>query len=233
MESVKIKRFEFQDLTRKHEEQVEIIEEINEIQPETTITEPVNDFADQNIMSEMGHEVNPHKELENPNLLKFTKEEIESMLEKTKIDAVNEYTENLKEEEKQDDIIGSTQKTIVEIKERVDIELDGLVEKTLSLAYAIAGKVIDAHLMKISKEEFVEMLKRRLNDLNFQSSFSLEVGSQEVAEMLKENGIEVSVNNDMLAGDYKIIWCNGFLERNATEVASQIEGILIEQINKI
>ena len=57
--------------------------------------------------------------------------------------------------------------------------------------------------------------------------------SVRVAEMLKENGIEVSVNNDMLAGDYKIIWCNGFLERNATEVASQIEGILTEQINKI
>lgn len=233
MEPVKIKRFEFQDLTRKHEEQVEIIEEINEIQPETIITEPVNDFADQNIMSEMGHDANQHKEIENPNLLKFTKEEIEIMLEKAKIDAVNEYIENLKEEEKQDDVIESTQKTIAEIKERVDIELDGLVEKTLSLAYAIAGKVIDAHLMKISNDDFVEMLKRHLKDLNFNSSFSLEVKSPEVAEMLRQNGIEVSVNNDMLAGDYKIIWCNGFLERNATEVASQIEGILIEQINKI
>jgi hypothetical protein len=231
MESVKITRFEFQDLTKKHEEKVEVVEEINETQPET-VAETVNDFADQNIMSEMGHEVNPHKELENPNLLKFTKDEIDEMLDKARTDAVNEYAASLVEEKK-DDIIESTQKTIAEIKERVEIELDGLVEKTLSLSYAIAGKVIDTKLMKISKEEFVEMLKRRLNDLNFQSSFSLEVGSQEVAEMLKENGIEVSVNNDMLAGDYKIIWCNGFLERNATEVASQIEGILTEQINKI
>lgn len=231
MESVKITRFEFQDLTKKHEEKVEIVEEINETQPET-IAEPVNDFADQNVMSEMGHEVNPHKEIENPNLLKFTKDEIDAMLDKARSDAVNEYAASLVEEKK-DDIIDTVHKTIADIKERVEIELDGLVEKTFSLAYAIAGKVIDTKLMKISKEEFVEMLKKRLNDLNFQSSFSLEVGSQEVADMLKENGIEVSVNNDMLAGDYKIIWCNGFLERNATEVASQIEGILIEQINKI
>ena len=108
-----------------------------------------------------------------------------------------------------------------------------MLDKIVQLSYAIANKVIDLSSLQIPKHEFVKIIKKRIEELDFQPAFSLEVSDEDIASILRQNGIEVSINNDMLVGDYKIIWCNGFLERNTSEISAKVEEILIDQINKI
>ncbi len=196
-----------------------------------------HDFAEQNIMSEIGYNIQSNKEVEkveNINIIKLSKDELDILIAKAKSDGINDYIANLQPTtDDQENALERINEIIVGIKERFEIEFDGLLDKIVQLAYAIANKVIDLSSLQIPKHEFVKIIKKRIEELDFQPAFSLEVSDEDIASILRQNGIEVSINNDMLVGDYKIIWCNGFLERNTSEISAKVEEILIDQINKI
>jgi hypothetical protein len=234
MNSKAIARFEFHDFINKGEafieEKDEVVVQTEPLQEDTTIT---NDFAEQNAMSEIGYNMQPNKDIENINLIKITKDELDALIEKAKSDAVNDYINNLNEQVQVVDTESQTQKILVDIKERVELELDGLLDKIVNLMHSIAVKMFNLQSIALPSQIFVENIKKRITALDFKSTFALEVASEDIALLLRQNGIEVSVNNDMLVGDYKIVWCNGFLEHNTAEISTKIEKILIDQINKI
>ncbi len=227
-------RFEFHDFLNK--EQHIVVEEQNEtLIEEENLKDQVavsDDFAEQNMMSEIGYNMQANKDVENINLIKITKDELDVLIENAKSDSVNNYIANLKEQGPSIDDANKTQKIISDIKERVELELDGLLDKIVNLIHSIAVKMFNLQSVQIPHLMFVENIKKRIEALEFQSTFSLEVGNEDIALLLRQNSIEVSVNNDMLIGDYKIIWCNGFLEHSTAEISTKIEKILIDQINK-
>ncbi len=238
MNSKVITRFEFPELIEKESPVVEVKEEI--IVSDTTLENKLplsHDFAEQNIMSEIGYNIQSNKEIEkveNINIIKLSKDELDILIAKAKSDGINDYIANLQPtNNNQDNALERINEIIVGIKERFEIEFDGLLDKIVQLSYAIANKVIDLSSLQIPKHEFVKIIKKRIEELDFQPAFSLEVSDEDIASILRQNGIEVSINNDMLVGDYKIIWCNGFLERNTSEISAKVEEILIDQINKI
>ena len=236
MNSKVITRFEFPELIEKESPVVEVKEEI--IVSDTTLENKLplsHDFAEQNIMSEIGYNIQSNKEIEkveNINIIKLSKDELDILIAKAKSDGINDYIANLQPtNNNQDNALERINEIIVGIKERFEIEFDGLLDKIVQLSYAIANKVIDLSSLQIPKHEFVKIIKKRIEELDFQPAFSLEVSDEDIASILRQNGIEVSINNDMLVGDYKIIWCNGFLERNTSEISAKVEEILIDQIN--
>ena len=222
-----IKKFELIDFSVKEAPQLdeEIVEE--EVEP------IIETFADQNSLEEVGQSLDP---LHQVNFIKITQEELDKLIAQTKEDAVNQYIADqpvVEEEERNDyQLLERIADLVEEIKDRVTVELDGLLEKLLELSYTIAGKVIDIELMSISKDDFVNLISHRIKNLNFHQDMKVEVKDEVLAEALKLHNIEVSVNSDMLAVDYKIVWCNGFFERKASDIATEIEGILIDQIKK-
>jgi hypothetical protein len=92
------------------------------------------------------------------------------------------------------------------------------------LSLAIAGKIIE----KLDSDYLAKQIKIKLQDLGFKETVKIEVPTDDIAEKLSGLGIEISVNNAMLSGDYKIIWCNGFLERNTKEITQAIEEIMLQ-----
>ena len=226
MYSTAITKFNLPDF-RQHVviEEEQIIKEVEKIEQKE---EHVKEFADQNSMFEIGHDINNNKEVLNPNLITITKDELNTIIEKAKNDAIKNYIPPVKDEVDDSRIY----EKIVEIKDMIDLEMNELFDKILSLAYSIAGKIVDVNLLHISEEAFTSIIKKKVKELNFQSPFSIEIKNAEVANLLAKSGIEVSVNDDMISGNYKINWFNGFLERNASEVALKIENVLIKYIKQ-
>lgn len=228
MNGAKITRFEFPNLEKDYHQV--IIEEVTEVQHDHEELEPEKpDFIEQNVLSEIGH--NPQqKEQENENLVTISREELEQMrqmIAQARVPVVEE--KHPESEPRQLQVI---QAQIAEIRTRVDVELEGLVGRIIDLSHAIATKLVDGQTALLQKEGFASIITKKLEELDFHSDFSITVKDEEVAEILRQNGIAVSVNNDMLPGDYKVVWCNGFLERNTAEIAAQIEEIFNHQIKK-
>lgn len=219
---MKVRKFEFPDLNQKLEEQRPLPEdEASEvIKEEETDT---SHFADQNTMHEIGHTL----ETVDPEVITFTKEELELLLSNTKEQALSKHlADTQKQQEEEVAIDKHISKIVSEIHDRIELEVEGLLEKVLQLSYTIASKIVDAQLMTISRDTFASLVKTKMNDLNLQTQISVEVSDQYVADVLAGYGIEVLVNNDMLPMDYKIIWSNGFLERDTAAITSQIEELL-------
>lgn len=225
-----IRRFEFPELAKKIEEK-EIIEE-TEVVEDVAIEEISQSFADENSLEEVGQQLEPLREA---NLIKLTEEELEEKIANAKSDAIANYIASqpqVVEEPDNSVILEKISVTINEIRDSIRSELDNILEKFLELSYEIAAKVIDIQLMTIPKDSFIALLSNKIKSMKFHEGIRVEVKDQGVAEALSSNGVEVSVNNDMIGLDYKIVWCNGFLERKASDVISQIEGILIDEIKK-
>jgi hypothetical protein len=227
-----IKKFEFCDLSIKespeHEKEI-VIPEVNDIHTD----EALEAFADQNSLEEVGQTLEPLEEIR---FMKITKEELDDTIAKAKETAIAEYigSQPVLIEEVQDDsiLLDKISSLVTEIKNRVDIEFEVILERFLQLSYVIAAKVIDIQLMNISQDNYISLIRNKIQELGFHGGIQIEVKDEKLAHALTANGIEVLINDDMLAVDYKIVWCNGFLERKTSDIISQIEEILIEQIRK-
>jgi len=219
-----IKKFEFLDFSGK-----EVIQEERdlEVQIDHINTEKVlEEFIDQNSLEDIGQTLEPLQDIK---LISITQEEFDRIILEKETQAITSYIDS-KSSIIEDMNNGKIVTLIEEIKNRIDIELDGILERVLQLSYSIATKVINISLMNIPEENFVVIIKKKIESLGFNNGIRVEVKDQQIAEILKTNGIEVSINSDMLEVDYKIIWCNGFLEKKAIDITSEIEGILIENI---
>lgn len=220
-----IRKFDFPELSVKVEELIEAPQE------EVVVTQEkyeLEEFADHNALNETGHTVIEEENITPPNLITMTQDELNDLIAQNKEIAVKEYIAMPKPSE--DEKLQQINDLILEIKNRLNTEMNDVLEQILNLSYAIAEKVIGKNLITMSNDHFVDLIHSKLNELHAVSNVSIQVSNEEVAELLRKNGIEVSVNGDMLPMDYKIIWCNGFLERNTGDVASQIEKILMNQM---
>ena len=227
-----IKRFEFTELAKKtEEEEIKVVEESEA--PEETIEQVSQSFADENSLEEVGQQLEPLREV---NLIKLTEDELEEKIANAKAEAISDYIASqphvVVEEPDNSAILERIAATTSEIRDSMRSELDSILEKFLELSYEIAAKVIDIQLMTISKDKFIALLSNQIKNMKFHEGIRVEVKDEAVAEALASNGIEVSVKNDMIGLDYKIVWCNGFLERRASDIISEIEGILIDQMKK-
>jgi hypothetical protein len=227
-----IKKFEFPDLLKKTSEEEVVVAEENHV-TEDVPQEDSQSFADENSLEEVGQQLEPLRDIY---LIKLTEEELEEKISIARETAISDYIASqaniAAQEEKIALLTERIAATVSEIRDTVRMELENIIEKLLELSYAIAAKVIDIELMSISQDKFIALIKRELKSMDFYQGVKIEVKDQAVADVLERDGFEVSVNNDMIGLDYKIVWCNGFLERNTSEVASQIEGILIDEIKK-
>jgi hypothetical protein len=227
-----IKKFEFPELAKKtEEEEIKVVEESEST--EEVIEEVSQSFADENSLEEVGQQLEPLREV---NLIKLTEEELEEKIANAKAEAVSDYIESqahiVAEETKNSLLLEEILATTSEIRDSVRSELNNILEKFLELSYEIAAKVIDIQLMTIPKDNFITLLSNEMKNMKFHEGIRVEVKDEAVAEVLASNGVEVSVKNDMIGLDYKIVWCNGFLERKASDIISEIEGILIDQMKK-
>lgn len=231
---IKIKKFEFIDLSTKIiPEQIYEITEIND----TSAEKELETFADQNSLEDLGQTLEPLKEM---NFISITKEEFDRAISEAKETAITQYisSQPVIIEDNNDTVLlnnvllNTISRLVEEVKNRVDLEFEGVLEKLLQLSYVISAKVIDIHLINISQEDYITIIKSKIQELGFHNGIKIEVKNHDLAQALISNGIEVSINDDMLEADYKIIWCNGFLERKASDIVAQIEDILIEHIKK-
>ncbi len=235
MTNIQIKKFEFQDLSSTNKNHGKSI--IGDITPEAEDTKLHEDidtsYADHNILNEIGQNVpNDHNKV-SKNTIKMTQEELDTFIAKAQKDAIDQYVASQPVVENNDQEATTLLFPILEnIKNRFEAEVENLLEKILKLVYVVAAKVIDIELIKISQEDFIRLISQKMKAMQFYETVKIEVKDVALAEALANSGIEVSVNNDMLANDYKIIWCNGFLERNSSEIAAQIEETLIDQLRK-
>lgn len=232
MKNIQIQKFEFKELS--NDSQVNTEEVIESGNDAVQLQEDPNDiYGDHNILNEIGQS-NDDYEQKVKNTVKLTQEELDSIIVQAKQDAVNEYVLSQPVVEEKD-IINDHSKIITileDIQQRFEIEIGNLLENMLKLSYAIAAKVIDTQLMSLSQEKFTSLVLKKIHDMHFSESVRIEVRDESLAKSFREAGIEVSVNNDMLAADYKILWCNGFLEKNSANIAAEIEKILIDEIKK-
>ena len=225
-----IKKFEFIDFSQKEVTQQENAEiKVNHIPIDITIEQSLEEFIDQNSLEDIGQPLAPMQEL---NLIHITQEEFDQIIADREEKAIANYIKNqtpiTNDINNNDIFLNKISQLVEEIKNRVDIELEGLLDTVLQLSYNIAAKVIDIHLMNIKEKDFIELIKQKIESLGFNNSIKVELNNEQIAEVLKINGIEVSINNDMLEFDYKIVWCNGFMQKKSSDIISQIEEILIK-----
>jgi hypothetical protein len=225
-----IKKFEFIDFTQKEVTQQENAEiKVNHIPIDIPIEQSLEEFIDQNSLEDIGQPLAPVQEL---NLIHITQEEFDQIIADREEKAIANYIKNqtpiINDINNNDILLTKISQLVKEIKNRVDIELEGLLDKLLQLSYNIAAKVIDIHLMNIKEKDFIELIKQKIESLGFNNSIKVELNNEQIAEVLKINGVEVLINNDMLELDYKIVWCNGFMQKKSSDIISQIEEILIK-----
>ena len=225
-----IKKFEFVELPIKITKAIEVeipVSNIAEVDKEVIL----ETFADENILEEL---VPPLEAITERSFIKITQEELDESIAKAKDEAIADYIMTQSEISDSNDIVvlGKIADLVKEIKDRVDIEFEDILDKLLQLSFAIAAKVIDIQLMNLSQKTCIDLIKSKIVELDFHNGIKVEVKDEALAQALATNGIEVSINGDMLAIDYKIVWCNGFLERKASDIAAHIEEILIDQIKK-
>ena len=227
----KITKFQLPDLKFKHNS----MEDSKSSTVSNDTTESIltieESFAYQNSMSEIGHNIVIKPKDEFPELISMTKDELDAIIKKAK-DEVQPIIIEASQQENSLQNLDILKQEILEIKDRIDLELDGLLRKILDLSYAIAMKIAEVAMTNLSKVDLIQMLETKIQQLGFKSEVSLEVHSQEIIDLFSESNIEVSLNNDMLPGDYKIIWCNGFLEKKTAAISSQIEEIILNNIKK-
>lgn len=231
MHKQEIRKFELPELSLRQESNVfqETVEIPENIEKQEKYENSIS-FADHNAINEVGNII-PDEPI-NPNLITITKDELTFLIEQGKKSALDDYIASIQDVKKENDNqqnkeIENIHRIAREIKDRFEIEIEDVFSRILILAYSIASKIMNVSLMSISEQEFLKLIQSRIKDLNFNSNVAVEVKNESVAAILRQNGIEVSVNDDMLSMDYKIVWCNGFFERNAEDIANQIENILM------
>jgi hypothetical protein len=219
---MEIKKFHFIDFSKKDEESERldavIAEPIDALSPD----EMQEVFAEVNQLAEIGHEEIVIPEIEKK--LSLTEEELEHLIAKAKAEALEDYKEQELQKEEPTLEIKDFSEEITLLKEKITVELHDLLDKIIVLSLAIAGKIIE----KLDSDYLAKQIKIKLQDLGFKETVKIEVPTDDIAEKLSGLGIEISVNNAMLSGDYKIIWCNGFLERNTKEITQAIEEIMLQ-----
>ncbi len=225
-----IKKFEFIEFSTGVIPEIEEAVLVNTI--EQAEAEVISEtFADQNTLEELGQPL--VKEI---NFIRITQEELDENIAKAKDEAIAAYIQEQAEviEDNRDDeaLLEEIANIVKEIRDRVNIEFEDILEKLLQLSFTIASKVIDIQLMNLKQKDCIDIIKSKISELDFHSGIRVEVRDEALAQALSSNGIEVSINSDMLLTDYKIVWCNGFFERKATEITAHIEEILIDQIKK-
>lgn len=215
-----IKKFEFPNLA-------EVVKQDDDIKNEDDVNSGTDSqFADENMMSEIGYKTQPI-ELYDPNIIKMTAQDLDDLLAKTRKEVSEEFKYKLQEANSRQSQID---KIVVDILTKIEFELQQLLPSITDLSYSIASKVVDVSLLNISHENVARIIQSRISDLNISNLTKIEVKHEEVADILRQNGIEVSINNDMLDSDYKIIWTNGFLEQKRLEITDEIEKTLTCQI---
>lgn len=221
-----IKKFEFVELP------IGVISEVEQknIDETEVITET---FADQNSLEEVGQTLEVIKEI---NFIKITQEELDESIAKAKDEAIANYIKEqsqiVQDNRDEQALLVRIADLVKEISDRINIEFESILEKLLELSFTIASKVIDIHLKHLINEDSINLIKSKIAELDFHSGIRVEVKDEALAQALSSDGIEVSINNDMLPIDYKIVWCNGFFERKASDITAHIEEILIDQIKK-
>jgi hypothetical protein len=217
---MEIKKFHFIDFSKKDEES-EILDDVIPEPIDTLSPDEIQEvFAEVNQLAEIGHE-----EIVIPaiNKLSLTEEELETLIAKAKAEALEEYQEQELQVEPPLDIKDFSEDFSL-LREKIIVELHDLLDKIIGLSLAIAQKFIE----KLDSDYLAEQIKIKLQELGFKETVKIEVPTDDIAEKLSGLGIEISVNNAMLSGDYKIIWCNGFLERNTKEITQAIEEIMLQ-----
>jgi len=218
---MEIKKFILRDLAKKDELLLEEVTRQEEIAEEVEEVEEVEEiFADQNSLAEIGHEKFESSTL---NRISLTQDELQALLDKAKEEGMQEAKSQEKTEEKPEQVATvNWDEEINLLKEKITFELHSFLDKIVDLALVIAHKLTDS----IDYSHYADLIRQKILQLNNNNLLKIEVPSSEIAQKLTDLGIEISVNDAMLPSDYKIIWCNGFLEKKITEIAQSIDEII-------
>jgi hypothetical protein len=221
---MEIRKFILPNFSKKEEDEVREIVDI--LKPEVKIIEEEEEiFADQNSLAEIGHEIVDNNKIHK---ISLTEEELAALLDKAREEALEakitlEEPVTITEQKPEIDL----SEEINLLKEKITVELHGLLDKMIDLALVIANKLI----AKVDYNHLAFLIKEKVQSLGNLDLIKIEVPNAEIAEKLLGLGIELSVNNAMLSGDYKIIWCNGFLEKKIEDIAKSIDKVILENKN--
>ncbi len=169
-------------------------------------------------------------------MISISESEFNIMLANAAAQGEAQAFEKYKKQEDQDSssmgmLLTKIEADVIEIKEKIDVEFNAVLDKTIALAYAIASKILDVTMMKISSEDFIFLLKARVPDFVHASDISIEMNHVDAAAISERIGMKVNVNNEMLPGDYKINWNSGFISKDTRVITQMIEEVLLEHMS--